>query len=510
MKTYTLSDFRIPAGKDIILENEIARELHIPVSSFKVQKIVRKALDTRKKDYPVWVLTLQLEFYSSPPVHPALSEIQPLKIEAYTPILVHNPHPYIIGMGPAGLFCALAMVENGFKPWLFDKGDSLEERLIKVQDFWQKGILDENSNVQFGEGGAGTFSDGKLTSRRNDALTQRIYSELIKFGTPEEIAYEALPHLGTDGIQKIVKRIREYLITKGCKFHYRTPLTDIKLSEGKVSQVAFGNQWQEPEIIILALGNAARNTWKMLYEREIALAAKPFAIGFRIEQKQSDINRWIYGNESWSEILGPASYRLACKTGFTFCMCPGGNVILASSENNTVVTNGMSFSARKGIYGNSAIVTAVSAKDYGTGIWDGMKLQIDMETKAFHKGYLAPAQKADDFLQNKDSFVPLYSTCLPGIYPFNLNRFFPSSITSRLSSTLKYCNHIFPGFYTDAILVAPETRTSSPIKILRKEDYLSSLSASNLYPIGEGSGYSGGIISSAADGWRLGERFRIY
>ena len=509
MKTYILSNLRIPSREDITLAEEVAKELHIPPSTFKINRIIHKALDTRKKNYPVFVYTLELEFSSSPPHHPDLSEFKPLKIETPSPILINNPHPYIIGMGPAGLFCALAMVENGIQPWLFDRGEPLEDRLIKVQDFWQKGILDENSNVQFGEGGAGTFSDGKLTNRRNDALTQRIFSELIKFGAPEEIAYEALPHLGTDGIQRIVKRIREYLLAKGCKFHYRTSLTDLVLKEGKVSQVALGNQWQEPEIIILALGNAARDTWKMLYERGITLEAKPFAIGFRIEQKQSDINRWIYGNEQWAEVLGAASYRLTCKTGFTFCMCPGGKVIVASIEKNTVVTNGMSFSSREGDAGNSAIVTAVNANDYGNGIWDGMNLQISLENKAFRKGYLAPAQKAKDFLQNQNGSHNIHSTCLPGIYPFNLNNLFPITISNRLSSTLKYCNQIFPEFYTNSILIAPETRTSSPIKILRKKNELSSLSAANLYPIGEGSGYSGGIISSAADGWRLGERFRI-
>ena len=509
MKTYILSNLRIPAGEDFILEDEIARELHLPSTFFKLHRIIRKALDTRKKDHPIWVFTVELEFYFSPPRHPDLCEVQSLKTVNLSPIFIKNPHPYIIGMGPAGLFCALAMVENGLQPWLFDKGDPLEERLIKVQDFWQKGILDENSNIQFGEGGAGTFSDGKLTSRRNEALTQRIYSELIKFGAPEEIAYEALPHLGTDGIQMIVKRIREYLLARGCKFHYRTCLTDIKLNDEKVSQVAFGNQWQEPEIVILAPGNAARDTWKMLHKRGILLEAKPFALGFRIEQKQSDINRWIYGNEHWAEILGPASYRLACKTGFTFCMCPGGKVIIAASEKNTIVTNGMSFSRRESDYGNSAIVTAVNAKNYGNGIWDGINYQINLEKKAFHPGYLAPAQRAKDFLQNQNYSHSIHSTCLPGIYPCNLNNLFSPFISSCLSSTLKYCNHIFPEFYTNSILIAPETRTSSPIKILRKKDELSSLSASNLYPIGEGSGYSGGIISSAVDGWRLGERFKI-
>lgn len=509
VKTYTLRNLRFPVRQDLNLEDEIARKLRLPGADFRIERIIRKALDTRKFDQPFFDLTLQLTFSSSPPRHPDLSESRPIETLPPPSISINDPHPIIVGMGPAGLFCALAMVENGLQPHLFDRGDSLEERAAKTADFWKNGRLDEDSNAQNGEGGAGAFSDGKLTSRGNDPWIQSVFAAMISFGAPPEIAYEALPHLGTDGIRAMVKEIRDFLIAKGCRFHYRSALQDIELKQDRVIRARIAGQWYSPEILVLGLGNSARETFRMLNGRGLPLEPKSFALGLRIEQKQADINRLIYGSERWAEILGPAAYRLTAKTGFTFCMCPGGQVIAASTETNTVVTNGMSFVARQNDLCNSAIVTPVTSSDCGLGLWDGMNLQRGLETAAFREGYFAPVQSCESFLGGQPDLPKPLASYLPGTYAHDLNGLFSADIALRLRSALRRFDQILPGFHAGSVLIAPETRTSSPVRITRHKELLHSLGASNLYPIGEGSGYAGGIISSAADGWRLGSRFTL-
>ncbi|HOZ00562.1 MAG TPA: hypothetical protein PLG20_02010 [Candidatus Syntrophosphaera sp.] len=509
MRKYTLRNLRFPARADFNLEDEAAAKLCVPRTAFRMESILRQAVDTRKANHPVYDFTLELAFSTSPPRHPDLSETPAQPQFPVSPIAVSDPHPFIIGMGPAGLFCALAMAENGLQPWLFDRGDPLELRSAKVSEFWLDGVLDPDSNVQFGEGGAGAFSDGKLTSRGKDPSLNRILEELVRFGAPAEIAWQALPHLGTDGIRAVVKKLREYLIAKGCRFHYRSALEDLDLEQGKVRRARISGQWHKPEMIILALGNAARGAFRMLHERGVALEPKPFALGLRIEQKQSHINRLVYGSEKWAELLGPATYRLTASTGFTFCMCPGGHVIAAASEAGGVVTNGMSFAGRRNAFCNSAVVTSVGESDYGSGLWDGIDLQRRIERAACKSGYLAPAQTASGFLREKLDGGKPAASYLPDVYAADLNALFTSDIAQRLKSALQRFDEILRGFTNEAVLIAPETRTSSPLRIPRHNKDLHSLSARNLFPIGEGSGYAGGIVSSAADGWRLGSRFRL-
>jgi len=509
VKTYTLRNLRFPARRDLNLEVEVARKLRLPEADFRIARILRKAVDTRRHDQPVYDLTLQLSFSAQPPSHPDLAEQKPVQTAEPDAIKVTDSHPCIVGMGPAGLFCALAMVDNGLRPRLFDRGDPLEQRAARVIEFWDKGVLDPESNVQYGEGGAGAFSDGKLTSRGHDPAVQQVFEAMISFGAPPDIAYEALPHLGTEGIRAMVKKIRDHLIEKGCTFHYRSELRDLEFSGDRVSRARINDEWITPGILVLALGNSARDTFKMLQGKGLRLEPKPFALGLRIEQKQAKINELVYGSERWAEILGPASYRFTAATGFTFCMCPGGQVIAASTEADSIVTNGMSYAARQNAFCNSAIVTPVSSEDYGDGLWDGMDLQRRLEQSAFRPGYLAPAQTTENFLNGVPETQTPALSYLPGVYPVDLNTLFPPNIAKRLASALKRFDQVLPGFHSDAVLVAPETRTSSPIRITRHRELLHSDSASNLFPIGEGSGYAGGIVSSAADGWRLGSRLRL-
>ncbi len=508
MKTFTLRNLRFPARPEFSLEEETSRKLGLPASAFWIDRIVRKALDTRRRGHPVYDFTLLLGFAGTIPNHKDLTLFEPHPQPLCEAITTPDPHPYIIGMGPAGLFCALAMAENGLQPWLFDRGDALEARAEKVEALWRKGTLDEDSNVQFGEGGAGAWSDGKLTSRGSDPSIQRVFEQMLRFGAPPEIAWEALPHLGTDGIRALVLKLRNHLRDKGCRFFYRHRLEDLELSSGKVSRVRINAEWHSPAITILALGNAARETWPMLQQRGMELEPKPFALGFRIEQEQARVNTMIYGDGPWADFLGPASYRLTAKTGFTFCMCPGGQVIAAASEQGGVVTNGMSFSARANRYANSAVVTPVSAADFGTGLWSGVELQRRLESLSFRAGFQAPVQSARAFLTGQPEAATAAVSYLPGTWAADLTRLFPPGISFRLGSALARFDQVLPGFTRDAVLIAPETRTSSPLRILRHREDMNCLGVENLYPIGEGSGYAGGIISSAADGWRLGERIK--
>ena len=507
MKTYNLRNLRFPVCRDYDLLDKAAAKLGLAPSDIRLEEVIRRNVDTRRKGHPIYDFTLRISFCSPPRPHHDLSESPESQDIAAISINVSDDRPLIVGMGPAGLFCALAMVQNGLRPILHDRGEALEERASRVERFWQDGTLDPDSNVQFGEGGAGAFSDGKLTSRSGDSAIRRVFAELIRFGAPESIAWEALPHLGTDGVRAVVKKIREFLISQGCQFHYRSMLSDIELRDGVIVRAKLNGEWISPENLILGIGNSARETFRLLARRGVLLEAKPFAIGVRIEQKQADIDRIVYGSGDWQRFLGPASYRLTAPTGFTFCMCPGGFVIAASSEPSGCVTNGMSYAARQAEHCNSAVVTSVGTADYGTGLWAGMEMQASIEAKSFREGFPAPAQRAVEFMAGVSYQHGFTASYKPGVYTADLASLFPAPIAERLKSALFRFEKVLPGFTLDAVLIAPETRTSSPLRIIRDKVNGNAAGIANLFPIGEGGGYAGGIMSSAADGWRLGERF---
>ena len=503
----SLRNIRFPVAQQYDLKSEISKKLKISGSAFEIIEISRRAVDCRRKNQPVYDFSavLDISTLNHPDASPWIEPQQP----DTDPIYLNDKHPFIIGMGPAGLFCALEMVENGLEPWLFDMGGDLESRASDVNGFWQGGELKPGSNVQFGEGGAGAFSDGKLTSRARDWAVRRVFDRFIEHGAEPSISYEALPHLGTDGIRNVVRSIREYLISKGCKFQYHHKLEELRLENGKVTKLVINSMEYQPETVILALGNSSRETFRMLVREGVRIEAKPFAVGFRVEHEQAFIDRAIYGSDKWGSILGPATYRLACGDTYSFCMCPGGFVINAASEPGTIVTNGMSFSGRDNCFANSAIVSVVNETDYGQGVFAGVDFQEQLERSAFKDGYHAPAQKVKDYKQDKLSTSVIRTSFTPEVYSRKLSTLIPQAVDSRIKIALHKFDTIIRDFSRDAVFIAPETRTSSPVRILRHEERGHCSGVKNLYAIGEGSGYAGGIISSAADGLRLGMRLKL-
>ena len=507
---YLIKNVVVPISKEIELKKALSNKLR--TKSIENFKIIRRSIDARKKNNLKFNYTILAELPSKTLKHPDVLEYQNPKPYIQTQRKLSSENPFIIGAGPAGLFAALSLVEKGFSPYIFDRGDKLEMRINKVNDFWKKGILDEESNVQFGEGGAGTFSDGKLTTRTHDFYTEKVINWLIQFGADKKISYEALPHLGTDGLRKIIQNIRIYLENKGCKFFWNHKLQDINLNNDKINSVQISNQTFQPEILILAIGNAARDTFEMLSEK-INLESKSFSVGVRIEHPRKFIDQAFYGEKTDFSLTGPATYRLTAKYKnkgiYSFCMCPGGFIIAGASEKNLQVLNGMSYLHRNNNFSNSAIVVNVNKIDFGNKILSGIEFQRNMEKKCFKKNkqYFAPAQFAKDFLENEISSSDLHTSYNPGIFKANLNNLLPLQINEALKYGLKIFEKRIPGFVKKGILLAPETRTSSPIRILRNKEVFASLTLPDLYPVGEGSGYSGGIISSAADGYKLGKIF---
>ncbi len=511
---YLIKNVAVPISMKIDLKYHISKKLKLPLNSINNIKVIRRSLDARKKNnlkFNYTILTeLPAKYLKNPDVLEYISPKPYIQVQRK----LSSKNPFIIGAGPAGLFAALALVEKGFKPHIFERGDKIEDRINKVSDFWQKSILDEESNVQFGEGGAGTFSDGKLTSRKIDYYTNQVTKYLIQFGADQNISYEALPHLGTDKLRKIILNIRKHLESKDCKFVWNHKLENMEIENNKISTVTINGEIHNPEIVILAIGNAARDTFEMLSQKT-EMESKPFAVGFRIEHSQDFINEAFYGEKTDFTITGPATYRLTTQDGkrgiYSFCMCPGGFVIPASSEKGGLVLNGMSFQKRNNEFANAAIVVTVNEVDYGQGIIAGIEFQRKIEKKSFKldNPYFAPVQKALDFINNKTNDSIPKTSYLPEIISSDLNSSFPPAITKTLKTGLNSFEKRIPGFIEKGILLAPETRTSSPVRILRNKETFESTTISNLFPIGEGSGYAGGIMSSAADGFKVGSIFEF-
>ncbi len=513
MRKYLAKNIAVDVNSNLDFKKILNKKFRFPKDVKYEISILRKSIDARKKNRLKWNFTLILETNNVLKTQNDLTEY-PAKDFTLTPSQkIKSKNPFIIGAGPAGLFAALILVENGFEPYIFEKGEPIDNRIKTVNDFWQKGILNPKSNVQFGEGGAGAFSDGKLTARSRNVYAEKVFRYLIKFGADPSIIYEALPHLGTDGLHKIVINIRKYLISKGTKFFWNHELDDIQLKGNKIDFVKINRVKYSPELIFLAIGNAARNTFKLLSENGIAIQSKPFSVGFRIEHKREFINKELYGAKTDFSKVGEASYRLTSKIGnrgvYSFCMCPGGFVVAASSEKKSVVVNGMSYLKRDNEFSNSAIVCSVGETDFGNQPFSGIEFQKKWENRAFNFEfpYFAPSQKVADFMNNNITQKLPKSSYKPGIYSHNLNEFYTKQIIDSLKIGLKNFDKKIPGFIKNGNLLGVETRTSSPIRIVRDKENLNSLSAKNLFPIGEGAGYAGGIISSASDGVKAASKF---
>lgn len=423
----------------------------------------------------------------------------------------------IVGFGPAGLFAALLLAQVGLRPIVYERGEGVDERVLSVQKFWEERILNENSNVQFGEGGAGTFSDGKLTARTKDLRSGKVLEEFVRFGAPKEILYEAHPHIGTDLLRGIIKQMRSEIIALGGEVHFNTCISEFQVEERKLKGIQVQGEFVDCDDLILAIGHSARDTFVALEKSHIAMEAKPFAVGVRIEHPQSFINQAQYKTMVNHPRLRSAEYRLThtCKSGrgvYSFCMCPGGSVVASASSAGMLVTNGMSTHARDLENANSALLVQVSPKDFGDQLFAGMNFQIQLEKKAFELGgstYQAPIQLVKDFMNNVASSAlgsvkPTYSC---GYTLSNLHDLFPPFISEALMEGMEGFHQKIKGFkMDDAIMTGVETRSSSPIRIIRDANTLESINCEGLFPCGEGGGYAGGIVSAAIDGLRCAEK----
>ena len=504
---------RIPVEKDGSDEyvKAASQRLNISGESIQLGKILSKSLDASNQAQCYFIISLVViipdTFNNSDNLPEYFDEIRPERKSKNI-----TERPIIIGFGPAGMFAALELIEYGIKPLIFERGKKIEERSLDVQRFIKERTLDPESNIQFGEGGAGSYSDGKLFARiKNSYYADRVLDTFIKFGAPEEIRYVGKPHLGTDMLCKIVRNIRNHILDRGGEIHYASKMTDILISEGKALGVVInGNAEYRSSIIYLALGNSARDTFGMIFNRGIALEQKPIAVGVRIEHPAKIINLMRYG-EKYKDCpaLGSATYsftytdRKIRRGVYTFCMCPGGEVINASSENGMMVVNGMSYSQRSSPFSNSALVVTCHTDDYGsTHPLAGIEFQKNIEQKTFDAGggnWKVPAQNLVDFVNRRISDSLNNHSFKMGAAPVNMHEILPQFTSETLLAAFNTWKRDYPLFVSDkAILLGAETRTSSPVKITRGENY-ASVAIKNLYPIGEGSGYAGGITSSAVD-----------
>ncbi len=510
-----ISQIALPPEHDVQqLHFEAAKLLKIASSRIRRLVIVRRSIDARKKSEPKVVYTVDVEIEGN---EKKICRQCAGKRVCLAPTQQYHPprsvgecatRPVIVGFGPAGMFAALLLAQAGLKPLVLERGDEALVRHEKVQRFFSGGALDENSNVQFGEGGAGTFSDGKLNTGVNNPRIDWILERFVQFGASEEILYDAKPHVGTDVLLQVVQNLRREVIRLGGEVRFRTKLTDIRCENGALRAVQTDDgAWIDCETLILALGHSARDTFEMLLERGIPMERKPFAMGVRIEHPQSAVDEMQYG--SVNHRLPPADYKLvkhlSDATVYTFCMCPGGHVVAAASEAGGIVTNGMSNADRAGENANAALLVSVRPEDIPVdGVLGGMywQRQIERRCYALSGSYRAPAQTVGDFLKCQPSVAPegVRPSYRPGVHWCDLHEVLPPRITRSLEEALPQLDATLKGFArADAVLTAPETRSSSPVRILRN-DSRQSPAAAGLYPTGEGAGYAGGIMSAAIDG----------
>lgn len=502
------------------LKKAIAKKLGQPLSKVKEFSIQKQSLDARNKNEIYYVYEVDVEVERELEIikrnHSKDIMVSPKEEYAFpvTGTKTLNDRPVIVGSGPAGLFAAYLLAENGYKPLILERGEKVEKRLETVNHFWETGILNKESNVQFGEGGAGTFSDGKLNTLVSDPLYRgkKVLETFVSFGAPKEILYSYKPHIGTDILVDVVRNMRNKIIELGGEFCYNTCLTDLTIEDNVLKEIEVNHTKKIPcSCLVLAIGHSSRDTFKMLFDKKLSMEAKPFAVGVRVQHSQEMINESQYGKK-YKDLLGSASYKLTYKATnhrgvYSFCMCPGGYVVNASSEEAGVAINGMSNYKRDSKNANSAIIVTVFPRDFGTHPLAGVEYQRKLERKAFELGRgNIPVQLLKDFNNHKIStsfgeFEPVFQ----GKYQFSdLNELFSEEITTSLKEAFPYFGHKIHGFdHPDTILAGVESRTSSPVRIVRDEFLESNIKG--IYPCGEGAGYAGGITSAAIDGIKVAE-----
>lgn len=508
---YKVSNLKMPVTSSFDeVFSHAQKQMGIGTKDVISKKILRKSIDARHKQVN-FIYSLLIE--TDKKVHCA-HNITQVEIKEKEPVvfgsevLVHRP--VIVGFGPCGMFCALELARKGYNPIVIERGADVDTRCTKIARFWSTGELDTNTNVQFGEGGAGTFSDGKLTCRTGDELIDEILSDFVRHGAPEDILYSALPHIGTDILKNIVKSIREEIISLGGEVRFNTAVTDINIKNGTLTSLVLSDGRVLPcQVAVFAIGHSARDTYKMLFERGLSMISKTFSVGLRVEHLQKDIDEALYGDFAGHPALGAASYKLSHREGdkgcYSFCMCPGGTVVTASSEEGMTVVNGMSNRARDNKNSNSAICINVSDKDFGSHPLDAIEFQRNLEKKAFNMGgsnYHSPVQTLGDYIDGKKTTklgrVTPSVTC--GYEFSDLNKLFHPAFNSLLKKSFSQFDKKINGFGAkDTVLTGVETRTSAPVRILRNENFVSE-TVQGLMPAGEGAGYAGGIMSAAVDG----------
>lgn len=518
---YQPEDLRTAAAKVLKVRPEQITDL----------QLFRKSVDSRKKDDVKFVFTVDAEVQANE--EKILKRCDARKVQKaafyqYEPADVRRTsalRPVVVGFGPAGMSCALALAEAGLKPIVLERGHDADTRTRDVHDFWNTRTLNTSSNIQFGEGGAGTFSDGKLNTGIKDPRQRKVYDDFVRFGAPEEIRYTHNPHIGTDKLVEVVKNIRREVIRLGGDVRFGCTLTDLIIANSAIHGVTYTEEDGhtvdlETDTVVLALGHSARDTVDMLFRKGIRMIQKPFSVGARIEHPREFIDRAQYGSFAGHPALGAANYKMAChpehgRGAYTFCMCPGGTVVMASSEGGDVVVNGMSYYARDLENSNSAVLVGIEPEHFpDRHPLSGVALQRQMEQAAFALGgsdYTAPAQLVGDFLKDRKSvrFGAVTPSCPTGTVPSDIRQVLPKPVTDCMADALLQMDRKLKGFaLPEAVLTAPETRSSSPVRIVRDdffECFLGDSELSGAYPCGEGAGYAGGIVSAACDGIRVAE-----
>lgn len=515
----------------ISIDDDKSKILKLVLNKLKIKEkdlikyhIFKESIDARKKGKIDFVYTVDVELKNEQSIiKKGLKDVVEVKQPNYIGVqhgsekLQHRP--VVVGSGPAGLFAALLLAQRGYNPLLLERGLDVDERTKDINNFWNNRIFKNNSNVQFGEGGAGTFSDGKLTTRIKDIRCRKVLEEFVNFGSPDEILYSHKPHVGTDILKNVVKNIREEIKRLGGEVRFNTQVTDIEVENESIKSVIVNyTERIECDNVIFAVGHSARDSYEMLYAKGVKIIQKPFAIGARIEHPQELINKSQYKEFYNHPRLGAADYRLIehtsnGRTAYTFCMCPGGSVIASASNEFEVVTNGMSEHARDKVNANSAFLVNVTPEDFGSDHpLAGVEFQRKYEKLAYElggKNYNAPMQLVGDFLNNNittdiGKVEPSYK---PGVTGADLRECLPEFVTSTMKEALVSLDRKLNGFAMhDAVLTGVETRSSAPVRIVRDEQTLQSVSTKNLYPCGEGAGYAGGIVTAAVDGIKCAEK----